>query len=323
MKFRHTIHVFIDNFSLTYKQLLYKVIITAVFLCATAAIIAPFINTITSSVHYTNLITGVKELLKNLVQGKTEQVAAATELIENSFREILDLVAKSRSRIIWSSIGILLLYLVQKFFLGLGNYAMAAVINDKMAMRANSPFMTTLVRNLKPACLYNLMYVPLSFVYDALTVVILYFLIFKLFALVPIIIIPVQLFLFVSMFTLLTAVKMTFTADWLPALIRGKATQKDAFIFTFDRRKKSTLNVLSHFIVLVLLIFAMNVIAIICTFCAALLITIPASYILLVSYEFVNYYDREELIYSIDKNTIIKPEREHTLTREEFFKGQD
>ena len=115
---------------------------------------------------------------------------------------------------------------------------------------------------------------------------------------------------------------MTFTTDWLPALIRGKTGQKKAFVFTFDRRRKKTLNVLSNFIVLVLIIFALNVGAIICTFGVAGLITVPSSYVILLSFEFVNYYDREELKYFIDKKTIIKPEKERTLTREEFFKGE-
>ena len=46
------------------------------------------------------------------------------------------------------------------------------------------------------------------------------------------------------------------------------------------------------------------------------------SYIIFICFEFVNYYDREELKYFIDKNTIIKPERERAVTREEFFRGE-
>ena len=323
MKFRNTLHVLIDNFSLTYKQLLYKLVVTLIFIGITTAIMMPTLNLITGSEHFSNLWTGVKELLRNLVQGRTEEVASATELIENSFKELLDLVARKRARIAWSVLGIVIAYLVQKFFIGLGNFAMSAVINDKMAMRADSPFMVTLIRNLKVATLYNLIYVPLSFVYDALIVFIAYLFIFKLFSLLPLIFLPLKLLLFVSIITLLLAVKMTFTTDWLPALIRGKMSQKEAFIYTFKRKNKSTFTVLSHFVVFALSIFAVNVIAVIGTFGAALFLTIPASYILLGAFELVNYYDREELPYSVDKNTIIKPEKEHTPTIEEFFKGQD
>ena len=79
---------------------------------------------------------------------------------------------------------------------------------------------------------------------------------------------------------------------------------------------------MSNFFVLILLIFAVNVIGIVFTFGAGGLLTIPSSYIILLCFEFVNYYDREELKYFIDKNTIIKPEKEKPVTREEFFRGE-
>ena len=73
---------------------------------------------------------------------------------------------------------------------------------------------------------------------------------------------------------------------------------------------------------LALIIFALNVFAIIFTFGVGSLITIPASYVVLNCFQLVNYYDREELKYFIDKKTIIKPEKEETVSREEFFRGE-
>ena len=71
-----------------------------------------------------------------------------------------------------------------------------------------------------------------------------------------------------------------------------------------------------------LIIFAVNVCAVIFTFGVGALITVPASYVLLNCFQLVNYYDREELKYFLDKHTIIKPEKEEVITREEFFKGE-
>ena len=214
------------------------------------------------------------------------------------------------------------MHTVEKFCTGLGNYAMAAIINDKMSLRANSPFFITLIKNLKEASLYNLMYAPLSVLYDVVCYLGAYLLIFRLIALIPFIGLSLQIFLFITSVIILVSVKMTFTADWLPSLIRGKMGQREAFAYTFGRRNKKTFNVLSNFIVIVLIIMAVNVAAVLCTFGAGLLITIPSSYAILICFEFVNYYDREELKYFIDKNTIIKPEKERTLTREEFFRGE-
>ena len=78
---------------------------------------------------------------------------------------------------------------------------------------------------------------------------------------------------------------------------------------------------MSNFAVIVLIVFALNMAALILTLGAGLLITVPSSYAIIISFEFVNYYDREEIKYSIDKNTIISPAKERPLSREEFFRG--
>ena len=114
---------------------------------------------------------------------------------------------------------------------------------------------------------------------------------------------------------------MTMTSDWLPALIRGKMKQGAALRYAFLRKNKNTLNVFSNYSVIVLIIVALNMAAIILTFGAGLLLTVPSSYVMLLSFEFVNYYDREDIKYFLDDRTIISSEKERPLSREEFFHG--
>lgn len=321
MKFKHTFHVFVDNFSVIYKQLLYRLVIAFIALGLSTAVIYPFIKGLTGSPDFISLKEGIKAFLINLVEGKPTELAAATEQIRQAFADVLTLVANNKTNIVWGAIGLLAIHLVQSFFAGLGNYATAAVINDKMALRAKSPFMVTLIRNLKQASLYSIMYIPLSFLYDLICYVGIYMIVFMLLSLIPINVL-VQIFLYVTAMMVAIAFKMVFTSDWLPALIRGKMKPGHAFLYTFDRRRKNTFNVLSNFVILILIIFAINVAAIVFTFGAGALIAIPSSYVILVCFEFVNYYDREELKYFIDKHTIIKPEKEKPVSREEFFKGE-
>ena len=319
MKFKHSFHVFVDNFSVTYKHLLYRLAVLLIAGGLIAAIAYPFVNGLTGSAQYQGLLSGVKAFLKNLVEGHPAELGEATEQIKESFTALLEYIAHNKGNLVWGILGVVLVYLVQKFFSGLGNYAMSAVINDKMAFHAQSPYLVTLIKNLKESCLYNLMYVPLTYAYDALCYTGLYFLTFKAMSFLYF---PLRLFLFVTLAVLAVSFKMVFTSDWLPALIRGKCGQKKAFLYTFDRRGKNTFNVLSNYVVIVLIIFVINVGAIIFTCGAAALITVPSSYAILVCFQLVNYYDREELKYFLDRDTIIKPRKERTLTREEFFKGE-
>lgn len=319
MKFKNTFHVFVDNFSVTYKHLVYRLVIIIIATGLYAAIIYPFINGLTGSAEFIALTDGIKEFFTNLVEGRSAELGETTEKIKEAFSNLLEYISQKKANIIWGIIGLVAIHFVEKFFTGLGNYALAAVINDKMALHAESPYLITLVRNLKEAALYNIIYTPLSIVYDIICYVGLYFIMFKLLFFFYM---PLRIFLYATAVVAAVSVKMTFTTDWLPAIIRGKMGQKQAFLYTFDRNKKQTFNVLSNYVVLILIIFAVNVGAIVFTFGAAGLLTIPSSYIVLVSFEFVNYYDREELKYFIDKKTIVKPEKEHSLSREEFFRGE-
>jgi hypothetical protein len=321
MKFKNTFNVFVDNFPVVYKHLLYRLVVALIAFGLYAAVIYPFANAIFSSAEYNALIDGLKEFVKNLINGNASELGSTTEKIKNAFESIVSLISKNSGNIIWGVIGFLIVYMIKKFFMGLGNYATSAVICDKMALRAKSPFIITLVRNLKKATLYNLIYVPLATVYELIVYAGMYLLIFWVFGFVSFW--PIKFFFYVAIIIVALSLKMVFTTDWIPALIRGQMSQRDAFVYTFKRTNKHTADILSHYVILSLIIYFVNVVGAIFTFGAAALITIPASYVLVLCFELVNYYDREELKYFIDNKTIVKPEKEHTLSREEFFKGKE
>lgn len=319
MKFKHSIQLLIDNFTLTYKQLLYKLLITLITAALSVAVLYPFWRALTDMPEFKELIEGVKNFLSKLVEGNTDELINIREKVEKTLDSISAMIDSHTTVIALGICGLAGIRLINMFFSSLGNYASAAVINDRMALRAQSPFFITLIRNLKEASLYSLMYVPLSFLYDVACVAMLYFLVFKLLVFVPFVF---QIFLFATAIVFAITFKLTMASDWLPALIRGKKKPLEAFVYAFGRRNKKTFNVLSNFVVLSLIILALNMFALIFTFGVGALITIPSSYIVLNCFQLVNYYEREDLKYFLDKNTIIKPEKEETVSREDFFKGK-
>ncbi len=321
MKFKHTFHVFVDNFNIIYKQLLYRVIILAVsgLICSLA--IYPFIKELINSPQLNDLLDGAWGYITSLLNGDVQNLGSFSQNVKDAYAEFILLLETKTTRFVLSGLLLLLVYVVAKWFEGLGNYATAAVVNDRMALRANTPFLTNLISNLKNAAIYNAIYVPLSIAYDILVGVCMFFLLFLL--LNNVLYFTICIFLFVLAIVIAITVKMTFTCDWLPALIRGKLGQSAAFKYTFSRKNKCTLSVMSNFAVLCVLIFGINSAALMLTFGVGLLLTIPSSYVILICFEFVNYYDREEIKYFVDKNTIIAPEKEKPVTREEFFRGDN
>ncbi len=306
MKFKRTFHVFVDNFSIVYKQLLFRLITTALSGIICVLGVYPFINELVNSPQLNSLIDGLRTFALSFLNGEVNSLSEISLKVQQAYADFMLLL--------------LLIHVISRWFEGICNYATAAVINDKMALRAKQPFLVTMIRTLKESTVYNAIYVPLSIIYDLAVGVGMFFLLFYLLS--SVIYFFVSLFLFVTIVLVSVIIKMTFTCDWLPALIRGKKGQLGSLKYTFSQKGKGTMNVASNFVVIVLLIFAVNVAAAVFTLGAGLLITIPASYVLIIGFEFVNYYDREGLKYFLDDNTIVCTDKEKPKTKEDFFRGE-
>lgn len=319
MKFKHAFHVFVDNFSVVYKQMLYRLVIMTVAGLICTFGVYPFIKGLINSPQFNSLIDGIKGFISNLLNGQVGELSDISIRVQQAYAEFMELLQTNMTQIIVAVLLLLLVYFVSRWFWGLGNYAAACLINDKMALRAKQHFLSTLIRNLKESATYNAIYVPLSVLFDLAISVGMFFLLF--FLLNHVLYFVVSIFLFALILVLAIALKMTFTTDWLPALIRGKKGQLGSIRYTFSRKNKHTINIFSNFVVITILIMALNVAAALFTFGVGLLLTVPSSYVIIICFEFVNYYDREEIKYFTDKNTVIKPEKERPLSREEFFRG--
>ncbi len=323
MKFKHSFNVFVDNFAITYKVLLYRLVILLLSLCLYTAVIFPFMNRISDTTQVVALSEALASFGSAFANLDFTAMQGAWAAIREAFTQLIEMLGAMVGSVVLTVFIVLVVYLVQKFLLGLGNYTAGAMINDKMAMRASSPFIGTLIKNLGKACLYNAIYVPLSTLYDIIIFVATGAVIYGLMlADAPLLLL---IFLFSTAIVFLFVIKMTFTSDWLPALIYGKMTNRGAIAYSFNytTREKNFLSVLSNYVVLVLVIFALNVAAVLLTLGAGLFITLPASYVILICFEFVNYCDNNEIKYFMDKNTVVKPDREPVMTREKFFRGED
>ncbi len=317
MKFKHTFHVFIDNFSVTYKLLLYRITVDIIVMFIGALALSPLVNTFLPEVS--NVIDSAMKYLLRLLSGEVGDLREFSQKVVDAFNDLVSLFATKRTHIALVAVLFGVLYIISNWFKQLGNFAAASVMNDKMALHAQSPFLATLIKNLKRASVFSLIYVPLSTLYDFTLAFVFFNLFFR--------ILPGSLLFFVNIFLFLVCIifaisfKMTIFSDWLPALIRGKMKQGEAIKYAFSRKSKGTFNVLSNFVVMCILIFGINAFALICTLGVGMIITIPSSFLIIIGFELVNYYDRNEMKYFIDKNTIIKPEKEQTVSRQEFLRG--
>lgn len=321
MKFKHTFHVFVDNFAIIYKHLLYGIIIAAIAVGLCCAVIIPAVNNIMSTEQYASLSDAIKALWTDVSNLNTELLHDDLSAFRSSFKSFLRMFGTEKAGLFaLCAVLLVLIYLVYRFLLGIGNYTTGALINDKMTLQANSPFVGTMIKNLGKASIYNSIYVPVTFLYDAVSLTFTYVLLFRWLRFLPVL---VKIFLLATVMIALTALKLSFTVKWLPSLIHGRLNNRKAIVNNFTQGSNGFASVFSNMFVLTLLILAINVMAVAFTFGAGLLLTVPASFVMLISFEFVTYYDTNGLKYFIGGGAIVGPKKENPPTVEEFFKGEE
>ncbi|MDE6557891.1 MAG: hypothetical protein K2K39_02170 [Clostridia bacterium] len=322
MEFKHAFHVFVDNFSTTYKLLVYRLIVLAVTAGLCCAVIIPTVNSLQSTVQYETLNRTLTALWDNIIKLNMNELHTSVDEVISAADSFKNLLMADKSWLVGlASFFLTLIYLIDRFLVGIGNYVTGALVNDRMVMHANSSFTITLFKNLKKAVLYNLIYAPLAIIYDFLCITIIWAVIFVGLKFVPIAL--VKIFLVAVIIILFSAVKFTFTTDWLPSLIHSKMNNRKAIVNTFSRKGKKTGTVLSNTLVIKLIIIAINIAAAIFTVGAGLLVTLPATALMQISFSFVNYFDANKQKYFVDEYTVIGPKKEKPTSREEFFKGED
>ena len=321
MEFKHTFHVFVDNFFTTYKLLVYRLIVLAVTVGLSCAVIIPTLNNILGTAEFEKLSETLSALWADIISLNTEEMHDGLQAVLDALRSFRHLLSDKSWLVAVACICLCAVYFVNRFLVGVGDYVTGTLVNDRMVMHASSSFTFSFFRNIKKALLYAIIYAPIALVYDLLCLVIIWAIVrlglngFSM-ALIKIFIIAVLLIVF-------TTVKFAFTADWIPALVHSKKNNRAAIAYALSRRGKHTGRVFSNTLIKKLITIALNVSAFIFTFGAGLLITLPASCLIQITFCFVNYFDANKLKYFVDEYTVIGPKKETPVSREEFFKGDD
>ncbi len=286
MRFRNSIGLLMENFKNVYKLLIYKVVIYLVTSALCVAFVLPELLQIWESSALQEVLVDVKEFARVFFELDASNLEEAKDALfgsEGSIKGLAALLASMKLEIILTCIGCVLVYLLKRFTDTLCHFAVGSALNDKMATYAETSFGTAFVSNLGKASTYALLYVPVVFLFDVITLACCYVLLRFL---------PVfaALFLSVTLIVICQSLKLTVTGPWLPGMTTDNLPLKQAIRYKNEREKKQTSKMFSTYLVTVYVVIIFNVIAAICTFGSALLVTVPASYFLFICEQYVNYY---------------------------------
>ena len=313
MLFRNSIRLLMENFKNVYKILLYKFVVAAVAGALCVAMILPQLLELINSAPMQDFISGVQSFFTALLAANAEQLSVVKEEIfgdNGAVHRLANLLLSRTTGIVLATIGCLVVYLVKKITDTLCYFAVGGVLNDRMSTYSETPLATAYVKNVGKACRYALVYVPVAFAFEAIALAFCYLAI-------RFVSILGALFLSVTVIVLAQALKFTFTGRWMPAMIADGSRLRESLRYADKTERKQRSKMFSTYLVSVYGVVIVNVMAAICTFGSALIITIPASYFLFICEQFTHYYTIKGKKYFITYERIASnPDRGD---REHFF----
>lgn len=311
MIFKNAFHLLVDNFLLTYKFLLYKIFVGVIVLALSAALVYPTLNMLFSSQPFLDVVTLFNEFFKALTTGDVEFLNGFAELLQEHMVTLGSFIAAKTPNIVFFVVAVVIILLVGKFLDGIGNFAFGALIGDKMSSYAKTSFFSAYISNLGRASLWQVIYVPLTFVYDVVVLGLCYAVLIILLNIISFAVVAAvtALMFSVALFLCAQAVKLTLFNNVVPAFVTEKTNLRGAWKNTFSFRKERFSCLFSTYLVTCLLILCLNVLFAVSTFGAGLLITVPMSYLMLISIQFVSYYTYGKRKYFLGKDKIVQPEQ--------------
>lgn len=293
MRFRNAVHITIDNFSFVFKSLLYRIVIGIIFFSLSYVVLSAGLSTVVQSAEAAEIKNLVVEFFRALFTGNPERLQTFQGEFTEALKALGTLMGENLGSIVGALVGVCVIYLLTRFANGLSVFAVAGAMNDRMSAFSRTSFSASYFRNVGRGMLYQLIYVPLAFVYDLFTALACWFFFFYVLShILPwgVFTVIAALALTVTAVVCLESLKMTLISAWIPAIVSGNKQVGKAMKESFCSQKQFASR-LAGYIVAVYLIIIVNVGGALCTLGSTLLLTMPLSFVFLLALQFVNYYE--------------------------------
>lgn len=309
MIFKNAFHLLVDNFLMTYKLILYKLFVAVIVLALSAALVYPTLHMLVSGAPFQDVLELLNQFVKAIASGDVEFLNGFAEALQERLVVLGSFIAAKTPNIVFFVVAVVVIVLVGKFLDGIGNFAFGSLLGDRMSSYAKTSFFSAYISNLGRASLWQVVYVPLTFVYDLVVLGLCYVVLLALLNIISVAVIAATaaLMLSVALFLCAQAVKLTLFNDAVPAFVTEKAKLRTAWNKTFSFSGDRFSSLFSTYLVTCLLIWCLNILFAFATFGAALLITVPMSYLMLINIQFVSYYTYGRRKYFLAEDKIVQP----------------
>lgn len=311
MRLKRAFQILTNNFSNVFKMLLYRGVMLALSMGLTYFVLSLGLNVIMESVEASTIAAMLTDFFRALVSGDTQYLVSFSEAFPLAITDFLNLVIANIGSLVGSVLGVIVVYLVFRVLNGISTFAVCGIINDRMCYYAKTSFAGAYFPNMGRAVLYQIIYVPLAFLYDLVSFILCWFICWMFssaFSTWGFIGVLFGIAIAITGYVCLQALKMSWISPWMPAVIHEKTVGASLGKSLTDGKNFSVR--FGNFLLAIYLIFAVNVVCAFATLGSMLIITVPASFVLLSCLQLVCYFEDNGKKYYLSANQIEGGEEE-------------
>lgn len=308
MSYRNTMKLFASNFNFVWKQLVYILGCLLLLVLCSYTTIKPIIDVLTE-----NNIAAEFEILYKSLYDSSNEIAL---LISGIFKKIIIIIANNFSEIYLSLIfAILLCVLLPLILVNMSIYNLSSIAYQKVTMNMTPRYSQNTIRTLKPAIKYAFASIlfSLPFMGIDLALIMLYIAFAD-----SIIAALIGLIILSALTMFVQSIKLAIFAHYTGLVVSGAQTNSfKAFAKAFAEVFKNFWKYISSSIILYLTIVVVNSFVMVFTFFAGLLVSIPATFVVMAFYYVVSYLNAAGQRYYLSDTIIYNPVK-HIVKKDDF-----
>ncbi|MBQ8726790.1 MAG: hypothetical protein IJY84_06800 [Clostridia bacterium] len=300
MRAKNSLKIAVGNYSLVFKNLLYKITLFVIFALLLGLILRlalqPFIDQLRP------VFASVYELIKAIVSGDAHETAITA--LKDSVSAFFKHLSNNIGGIVWMIIIIVVFAFVYRFLTGVSDCTLMILVNDHMAELAPRSYIGVMIENLKKILVYQLIDTVSALIWTALTCLLTWG-VFTLLALVtPLLSLFGALLIIILSSSLYNTV---FSQVMANVLLGNHKTVKQALKEGFSFKKEYFWQMFVAYLTVIIILVYLHVSVTLFTFGVGELLLIPFASLLVVCMKTVDYYTICKKKYFIDYDTIIIP----------------
>ena len=307
MSYKNTMKLFASNFTLVWKQLLYLICVIFIFSVCSYTIATPVLELLKEN----GVVEDIKNLFTTVYETPSEFAITASE----SAKHFLGILIDNFSSIWLNLIGTIVLCVILPYvFIQMSVYNISSILYQKFTMNMNANYAQNAVRTLKQSLRYafaNLILI-MPFIAGLIIMIEVYLL-----CATSIWSAIIGMIVFMALLIVLVSLKISVFTNYTAYMVENDADPFVAFAKSLGKSVRNFWKTLSVSVILVLTIILVNGLIAIFTFFSGLIVTIPATYVLIAIYNLVTYFNEKGTRYYLS-NTIIYNPVQYTVKKDDY-----